>query len=424
MLKRAKIPHSVLNAKYHRQEAEIISRAGQKGSVTVSTNMAGRGTDIKLSEGVDGAGGLFVIGTERYESRRVDRQLRGRCARQGDSGQSQFFISFEDDLMRNFAAADKMTAMMERFGMEDGEALEHKWLNRSVETAQKRVEQLHYRRRKYVLDFDDVMNNQREVVYGYRTEALANDDPRELIYEVLDKTIPAKVSEYVLERDEESPDYNELIGWINTTFPLRLPRESSTFEGKSPEEISDSLIEQIKKAYQLKVEHEDPLALDNLERQIILVSIDRLWQEHLYGMDSLRDGINLRAQGQKDPLVEYKNEAYKLFETLMYNIENEVLRNLFRSTTNMENYENFLRNLPFQMSGQEPPPSAAQSLQKDNVSVSGNVGNLASAAPSQPDESGLKLNLPKRRPTVKVGRNDPCPCGSGKKYKSCCGKQA
>jgi len=421
MLKRAKIPHSVLNAKYHRQEAEIISKAGHKGSVTVSTNMAGRGTDIKLSEGVAEVGGLFVIGTERYESRRVDRQLRGRCARQGDPGQSQFFISFEDDLMRNFAAADRMTSMMERFGMEDGEALEHKWLNRSVETAQKRVEQLHYRGRKYVLDFDDVMNNQREVVYGYRHEALTSDDPRELILEVIDKAVPTKVEEYLLERDEESPDYNELIGWANTTFPLRLPREATTFEGMSPEEISESLVDQVKKAYKLKVEHEDPLLLDQLERHIILVGIDRLWQEHLYNMDSLRDGVQLRAQGQKDPLVEYKNEAYKLFQTLMYNIEGEVLRNLFRSTTNIETYERFLHDLPFQLSGQEAPPSAAQSIQQQqNVSVSGNVGNLNAPIP---DESGLKLNLPKRRPTIKVGRNDPCPCGSGKKFKSCCGKE-
>jgi preprotein translocase subunit SecA len=203
MLQRAKIPHSVLNAKFHEQEAEIISQAGQAGAVTVSTNMAGRGTDIKLGKGVPEVGGLFVMGTERYESRRVDRQLRGRCARQGDPGRSQFFISFEDDLMRNFAAAEKMTAMMERFGMKDGEALEHSWLNRSVETAQKRVEQRNYTWRKRVLDFDDVMNRQREVVYGYRNEVLSTETPRDLVTEIIEETIPAKVNEFLVDRDYE-----------------------------------------------------------------------------------------------------------------------------------------------------------------------------------------------------------------------------
>ena len=414
MLKRGKIPHSVLNAKYHRQEAEIVSRAGQKGAVTVSTNMAGRGTDIKLAEGVPDAGGLMVIGTERHESRRIDRQLRGRCARQGDPGGSQFFISFEDDLMRNFAAAERMTSMMERFGMEDGEALEHRWLNRSVETAQKRVEQLHYRRRKYVLDFDDVMNNQREVVYGYRNEVLTSEDPRELIYEIVERVIPAQVDSYLLDRDEGSPDYNELIGWANTTFPIHLDRSPDTFNGKEPEEISGMIIEKVKTAYELKIQVEDPALLDQLERHIIMVAIDRLWQQHLYNMDALRDGVHLRAQGQKDPLVEYKNEAYNLFVSLMDSIEGEVLSNLFRSTTNLENFEQFLHNLPLEMNDQgSPGPGLGQ-------------GNMAASGAAGPDPEGggqLKLNIPKRRPSIKVGRNEPCPCGSGKKYKVCCGRQ-
>ncbi len=413
MLKRAKIPHAVLNAKLHRQEAEIVSRAGHKGSVTVSTNMAGRGTDIKLSEGVADLGGLFVVGTERHESRRIDRQLRGRCARQGDPGMSQFFISFEDDLMRNFAAAERMTSMMERFGMEDGEALEHRWLNRSVETAQKRVEQNRYRQRKYVLDFDDVMNQQREVVYGFRNEVLGSEDPRELIYELIDKAIPEKVEGYLLDRDEGSPDYNELLGWVNTTFPLRLDREANTFEEKTPKEITEFIVAQVKQAYELKVTHEEPQLLDNLERHIILVAIDRLWQEHLYNMDSLRDGVHLRAQGQKDPLIEYKNEAYTLFVGLMESIDNEVLNNLFRSTTNLEKFEQFMHNLPFQLSGREAPAPIGQ----DNIATSG-----SSAAPG--GDGGLKLNLPKRRPTLKTGRNELCPCGSGKKFKSCCGREA
>ena len=415
MLKRAKITHKVLNAKHHRQEAEIVQSAGQNGAVTVATNMAGRGTDIKLGEGIADLGGLFVIATERHESRRIDRQLRGRCSRQGDPGMSLFYISFEDDLMRNFAAADRMTNMMERFGMEEGEALEHKWLNRSVETAQKRVEQHRYRQRKYVLDFDDVMNNQREVVYGYRNEVLTSEDPRELIYEVIDKTIPEKVDFYMNQRDEGASDLLELIGWANVTFPLRLDKDTVGFEKMSTEEVTSFLIEKVKHAYELKVKHEVPQALDDLERQIILVAIDRQWQQHLYNMDSLRDGISLRAQGQKDPLVEYKNEAYKLFEELMSNIEEEALGNHFRSTTNLEAYEEFLHNLPLELGGNAPSPGQ---VAQNNMSVSTNIpGDV------KPNKPELKLNLPKRRPTVKVGRNDNCPCGSGKKFKACCGKE-
>lgn len=415
LLKKAKIPHKVLNAKFHRQEAEIVQAAGQKGSVTVATNMAGRGTDIKLGEGVPEAGGLFVLGTERHESRRIDRQLRGRCSRQGDPGMSQFYISFEDDLMRNFAAADRMTSMMERFGMEEGEALEHKWLNRSVETAQKRVEQHRYRQRKYVLDFDDVMNNQREVVYGYRNEVLTTEDPRELLYEVIDKVIPDKVHFYYSQRDAGASDLLELIGWANTTFPLRLDKDVVKFEEKTVDEISEFLVTKVKETYDIKVEKEDPVKLDDLERQIVLVAIDRQWQQHLYNMDSLRDGISLRAQGQKDPLVEYKNEAYKLFEALMSDIEEEALGNLFRSYTNLEAYENFLQNLPMQMGGTAPSPGK---VAQHNMSVSTSVSDVPK--PAKPE---LKLNLPKRRPTVKVGRNDDCPCGSGNKFKSCCGAE-
>ena len=413
MLKRAKIPHAVLNAKYHRQEAEIITRAGQKGAVTVSTNMAGRGTDIKLSEGVANVGGLMVVGTERHESRRIDRQLRGRCARQGDPGASQFFISFEDDLMRNFAAADRMTNMMERFGMEDGEALEHRWLNRSVETAQRRVEQLHYRRRKYVLDFDDVMNSQRAAVYGYRNEALTSEDPREMIYEIVDKVIPTNVEGFFVEGEDGSIDYSELINWANTTFPIHWEQSPSTLMDSTADDLSATIITKVKTAYELKVQVEDPSLLDQLERHIVMVSIDKLWQEHLYNMDALREGVGLRAQGQKDPLVEYKNEAYNLFVSLWDRIEGEVLNNLFRSTTNLEKFEQFLHNLPLELNdGDSGQPSGLQ------TSRSGQ-----SAGGAQGESGQLKLNIPKRRPSIKVGRNEPCPCGSGKKYKACCGRQ-
>ncbi len=225
MLKREKIPHNVLNAKYHMQEAEIVQRAGQAGTVTISTNMAGRGTDIKLGPGVPDKGGLFVIGTERHESRRIDRQLRGRCARQGDPGGSRFYVSFEDDLMRNFGAADRMTKIMERFGLEEGQELEHPWLNKSVETAQKRVEQRNYLARKRTLDFDDVMNNQREVVYTWRNETIDSDEPRKLIYEVIDEAVPGKVKELLASGETNEPNYAGLLHWVNVTFPLGLTNE-------------------------------------------------------------------------------------------------------------------------------------------------------------------------------------------------------
>ena len=422
MLQRAKIPHSVLNAKFHEQEAEIVSNAGQPGAVTVSTNMAGRGTDIKLGKGVPEVGGLFVIGTERYESRRVDRQLRGRCARQGDPGRSQFFISFEDDLMRNFAAAEKMTAMMERFGMKDGEALEHSWLNRSVETAQKRVEQRNYTWRKRVLDFDDVMNKQREVVYGYRNEVLSTESPRDLVNEIIEETIPDKVSEYLEERDENAPDYAELLGWVNATLPISVSKEEFV-SGQTPEEISEFLVNKVKETYEIKVKELPYEVLDQEERRMVLVAIDKQWMAHLYNMDALREGVGLRAQGQKDPLIEYKNEAYKLFVTLMDEIKQEALTNLFRSAANLEDFLKQLHNQPQQLQGGE----STDGITRDNMASSGSLENIDPARIAKPGSGELKLNIPKRKPSFSIettGRNAPCPCGSGKKYKQCCGKEA
>src|ERR1700745_1734409 len=255
MLKREKIPHNVLNAKFHMQEAEIVARAGQPGTVTISTNMAGRGTDIKLGPGVAEKGGLMVIGTERHEARRIDRQLRGRCRRQGDPGASRFYVTFDDDLMRNFGAADRMTKIMERFGLEEGQELEHPWLNKSVETAQKRVEQRNYLARKRTLDFDDVMNNQREVVYTYRNDTIDSEEPRKLVYEVIEEAVPAKVKEFT---EAEEPNYSGLINWVNTTFPLGLTKEKAQFDTRSVDENAQFLITRIKEAYERKSSHEEP----------------------------------------------------------------------------------------------------------------------------------------------------------------------
>ncbi len=415
LLRREGIPHSVLNARYHMQEADIVARAGQAGTVTIATNMAGRGTDIKLGAGVPELGGLYVIGTERHESRRIDRQLRGRCARQGDPGLTRFYVSFEDDLMRNFGAADRMTKIMERFGMQEGEELEHPWLNRSVETAQKRVEERNYITRKHTLEYDDVMNSQREAVYGLRNEAIDSPTPRELIYEIMDETVPAKVSGFLDGENSGGANYAGLLQWVNTTFPLGVTAQRAGFESKTPQEVSDFLLQQIKAAYELKCKHEEPLAVLSLERYIMLNAIDRLWQEHLYSMDALRDSINLRAYGQKDPLIEYKNEAYEMFVELMANIKNEVLNNLFRSTSNLSAFENFLRNLPTTLLGTDPtalrqPPANAKPP-------------MPGAKPPAPGNQE-KINLPIRKQTPKAGRNEPCPCGSGKKYKNCCGRTA
>ena len=425
MLKREKIPHNVLNAKYHRQEAEIVSRAGQAGTVTISTNMAGRGTDIKLGPGVPDKGGLYVIGTERHESRRIDRQLRGRCARQGDPGATRFYVSFEDDLMRNFGAADRMTKIMERFGLEEGQELEHRWLNKSVETAQKRVEQRNYLARKRTLDFDDVMNNQREVVYTYRNEVIDTEDPHKLVYEVIDEAVPAKVTEYLgTGASGDEPNHSGLLNWVNTTFPLGLTKEKAQFETRSPQENAEFLIGKIKEAYERKSSHEEPVAVKSLERYIILNAIDRLWQEHLYAMDALREGVYLRGYAQKDPLIEYKTEAYEMFVDLMANIKNEVLHNLFRSTSNLQAFETFLSTLPqflMREQGGTAPTANGPLPGRRPERIGSAIGGNGDAE----GEGEVKLELaPVRREMPKVGRNEPCPCGSGKKYKNCCGRVA
>lgn len=427
MLKREKIPHNVLNAKYHRQEAEIVARAGQRGTVTISTNMAGRGTDIKLGEAVPDLGGLHVLGTERHESRRVDRQLRGRCARQGDPGSSRFYVSFEDDLMRNFGASERMTAMMERFGLKEGEELEHVWLNKSVETAQKRVEQRNYQIRKRTLDFDDVMNKQREVIYALRNEALETTEPRTLIFEIVDEVVPERVREYLEPGDGSDPNPDGLLHWVNTTFPLALSRTSANLDSRNLEENSQFIIDKIKTAYGQKVQHEESEAVTGLERYILLNAIDRLWQEHLYAMDGLREGIYLRSYGQKDPLVEYKAEAYDMFSQLMGSIKSEVLSNLFRSTTNLMAFEQFLATLPFGLNAPDPaqtggaprPPGPGPIPRRENL-------GLSSGQPTGngDGEGDVELVIPQRQKTVTVGRNEPCPCGSGKKYKNCHGRIA
>ncbi|MCL4110117.1 UNVERIFIED_CONTAM: hypothetical protein GTU68_016866 [Idotea baltica] len=413
MMKREKIPHSVLNAKHHLQEAEIVSNAGKKGGVTVATNMAGRGTDIKLAEGVKELGGLYVIATERHQSRRIDRQLRGRCSRQGDPGNSVFYVSFEDELMVRFGAAERMTKMMDRFGLEEGQELEHPWLNKSVENAQKKVEERNYLSRKNILEYDDVMNNQRGVVYGYRNEVIQTEDPHALVLDVIEEQIPGRAEAFY---NDQTGDVNwdELVEWINLTFPVGIDQDDAEFANGDTDGKLDLIIEKVKAAYNFKCGHEDPDVLEDLERHIILKNIDDSWQEHLYEMDGLRDMIGNYRYAQKDPLVEYKHEAYKMFTGLMDGIRGSVLESLFRLTTRPEQYQNVLNNMKTQLSR---PDVLAELAGAGGMQAAQAQAVENPAAPPQP-----QITLPIKRETPKVGRNEPCPCGSGKKFKACCGK--
>jgi preprotein translocase subunit SecA len=426
MLKKEGIVHSVLNAKYHEQEAEIVARAGQKGSVTIATNMAGRGTDIKLGAGVGELGGLHVLCTERHESRRIDRQLRGRCSRQGDPGSSHFFISLEDDLMRLFGS-ERITKVMERMGLEEGQELEHPLLNRSIQTAQKRVEGHYFQQRKRTLEYDDVMNKQREVVYGFRNDIIHSDDVRDRLMDIMEEVVLQKVEQFThRESDPGDWDIRGMADWVNLNFPLGMPEEEilkaaragkvapvegSMFDGLNEAQFStlNFLSKSIREAYELKVSFERADALANIERYTILDAIDRLWQEHLYGMDSLRNSIGLRAYGQRDPLIEYKSEAFKLFDALMVNIKSEICHNIFRSASSLMAFEQFLHNLPQTTIHETAAPfqDPASLAESSNVVTEANEV-LAKAQPV--------------RAVPRVGRNDVCPCGSGKKYKKCCGQ--
>src|SRR5664280_348456 len=369
MLKKEGIVHSVLNAKYHQQEAEIVARAGQRAGVTIATNMAGRGTDIKLGSGVPDIGGLHVIGTERHEARRIDRQLRGRCARQGDPGSSHFFISLEDDLMRLFGS-DKIVKYMEKMGLEEGQELEHPLLNRSIGQAQKRVEQHNFQIRKRTLEYDDVMNKQREVIYGFRNEIIHAADVRDRLMDIMEEVVLQKVEQFTTgEADYHEWKVRPLSDWVNLNFPIGMPEgevvkaaesgkempvKGSIFDGLSPAQfaVCNFISDSVRKAYEIKISYENPEALKEVERYTILSAIDKLWQEHLYEMDSLRYSIGLRAHGQRDPLIEYKAEAYKIFEELMVNVKTEICHNIFRSASSLMAFENFLRNVPQQTTHQ------------------------------------------------------------------------
>jgi preprotein translocase subunit SecA len=379
-------------------------------------------------------GGLHVLATERHEARRIDRQLRGRCARQGDPGSSHFFISLEDDLMRLFGS-DRIVKYMEKMGLEEGQELEHPLLNRSIETAQKRVEQHNYQIRKRTLEYDDVMNKQREVIYGFRNEIIHGEDVRDRLMDVMEEVVVQKVLEFTSADDVTEWSVRGLADWVNLNFPLGMPEEEivkaahagseepvagSLFDGLTAAQFSvcNFVSKAIRDAYQLKISFEtNPEALKSVERYTILSAIDKLWQEHLYNMDGLRNSIGLRAYGQRDPLIEYKAEAFKIFEELMVNIKTEICHNIFRSASSLMAFENFLRKVP-------------QRTEHQATSAFGGTSTASSGGPAQEGKpsdvvSEATAALEKAKPVrtgPKVGRNDPCPCNSGKKYKQCCGK--
>ncbi|MEM7792432.1 MAG: preprotein translocase subunit SecA, partial [Verrucomicrobiota bacterium] len=402
-LKKSKITHSVLNAKFHEQEAEIVTRAGQKGSVTIATNMAGRGTDIKLGPGVEELGGLYVVGTERHESRRIDRQLRGRCARQGDPGASKFFVSLEDDLMRLFANAGPISKVLEK-SMTEGEELEHPMLNWSIENAQKKVEQQNFSMRKRLLQFDDVLNMQREVVYGIRNEAILSDTPRNIIFEMIEEELESKLEILESENDEEAME--QFLGGLNSYFPIALKKEE--IESLDREARHTLVIDKIKEAYANREELEDKEALVGLERYIVIKSIDRRWQDHLTEMDELRRSVNLRSYGQKDPLNEYKSEAYVFFEELMVNVRTEICHSVFRTATNVEAFQNMLSRLSQTVKVAGPGTGQAQpgALAGAAAVAQAEAVKAGVAKPAPQKEVELPKVEPIRRELPKLGRND------------------
>jgi preprotein translocase subunit SecA len=390
MLKKRGIKHQVLNAKYHEKEAEIVALAGQKGAVTIATNMAGRGTDIKLGEGVKELGGLKIIGTERHESRRIDNQLRGRSGRQGDPGESRFYISLEDDLMRLFGS-DRISKLVETMGMPEDEPIEHKMLTKAIESAQKKVEGNNFSIRKHLLEYDRVMNDQREIIYSERRKVLEGDNLRDNIIKMVKEIIESSVDMYTGESphadDWDIVGLREHLTKIMPIQGIEITKEER--EDITKEALKEKIIDKALKLYEQKEQEIGEEQMREIERVILLRVIDQKWMDHIDNMDQMRQGIGLRAYGQRDPLVEYQFAGYDMFEEMSANIQEDTVRALYHV-------------------------KIAYKPERERVAepTSTNRG----------EESSVKT--PYKRKEEKVGRNDPCPCGSGKKYKHCCGRNA
>lgn len=395
ILSQRNIPHNVLNAKFHEQEAEIIADAGQKSAVTIATNMAGRGTDIKLGEGVPELGGLFIVGTERHESRRIDNQLRGRAGRQGDPGESRFYLSLEDDLLRLFGS-DNIAHIMDRLGMGEDDPIEHKLITRSIENAQKKVEGRNFDMRKHVLEYDDVMNQQREVIYGERRKVLLGENLREHILGMLGGIIEAQMNQYANEK--LYPEEWSLENLITDAEGIYAPKgriKLEELEDMSRDELQDFLNQVAEESY---TQREQLFGEDNmreLEKIIMLRVVDNRWMEHLDRMDMLREGIGLLAYGQRQPLVEYKIRGHEMFNQMIASIQNDIASLIFRVN----------------IITREQQEAMERENQQRMAAAKANHGDDFQENVKQPVKNGEK-----------IGRNDPCPCGSGKKYKNCCGK--
>ena len=398
LLKREGVPHSVLNAKHHAQEAEIVAQAGQAGKVTIATNMAGRGTDIKLGEGVVELGGLHILGTERHESRRIDNQLRGRSGRQGDPGSSRFYLSLEDDLMRLFGS-DRLSGLMQKLGMQEGEPIENNMVSRAIENAQKRVEGHHFEIRKTLLDYDNVMNQQRTVIYSLRRDLMQEPDLEPILNEYLsdlldDMYAGLEVSKAARDIEDEKPVRARLSEVMN--IDRVLPGDAPLPTREEAQELVLSIMAQLR-------EEAGPLYADLL-RYFLLEELDRGWKEHLRNMDFLRDGIGLRGYGQRDPKLEYKREGFNMFQELLVHIR----EGAFRALTRVRVEQRPTEVAEEVVAAPEPEPMFQHKEQPQQLSYSNEPEDLL-GAPAQAKAEN------------KPGRNDPCPCGSGKKYKKCCG---
>jgi preprotein translocase subunit SecA len=388
MLKKHGIKHVVLNAKYHEKEAEIIAQAGQAGAVTIATNMAGRGTDIVLGEGVVELGGLFILGTERHEARRIDNQLRGRAGRQGDPGSSRFYLSLEDDLLRIFGM-DKLKGVLSHLGMTEGVPIEHQAVTKSIERAQKQVEMRNFEVRKHLLEYDDVMNKQRNTIYSLRRDILSGKEQKEYVLNLANDILEWLLDTYAnAAKDPQDWEVELLKQKILHYFGIDVSSLPINFKNINSAELEDALSNAITKKYDAKEKRFGPEIMRLHEKFIILQIIDSQWKDHLYAMDHLKEGIGLRGYGQRDPLVEYKRESYEMFQAMMERIEDEVIRYLFILEPAVEQEERKARR------------------QQDLVYTS--------------DSDTPVKKKPLKRLQKKVGRNDPCPCGSGKKYKKCC----
>ncbi|NDY70825.1 preprotein translocase subunit SecA [Desulfobacter hydrogenophilus] len=391
-LKKKGIKHAVLNAKHHKEEAEIVANAGQKGAVTISTNMAGRGTDIKLGEGVKALGGLHILGTSRHESRRIDNQLRGRSGRQGDPGSSRFYLSLEDDLLRIFGG-DRIHSVMDRLGIEEGEHIEHKFISKAIENAQSKVEGHNFEIRKHLLEYDDVMNQQREIIYRQRRQALTAKDLRQVTHDMMEDVSYDLLEGFVLDKTAITEwDLEGLSAAIKSQFNMDLSLDEPVQKAFSADQLGQFIFDAAQARYQSREEMYGPEIIRHVERFIILQTVDTRWKEHLLNMDHLKEGIGLRGYAQQDPLRIYKKEGFDMFQDLMNRIKQEVVDILFK----------------IQIASPNQVEEMKQEEQQD-LTFS-----------SHSDESAPKQ--PVRRSSEKVQRNAPCPCGSGKKYKKCCGQ--